>query len=127
MRVKAHCRISDNTALAAQHPDWCQRDRDGRPRAALCLNSQYVAKVIWPWMTRALGDAACDGLDFEISPATSAPCWCDACTQHIRDGGQKTDDEPTRAQFACGSLKRFKDETQTYAEAVRPGTKVTFR
>jgi hypothetical protein len=124
--VKAHCRISEDTALAAQHPDWCQRDRDGGPRPVLCLNSQYVAKVIWPWMTRALADPACDGLDIEFSPAAAAPCWCEACTQHLRDGGQKIDDQTVRAQFAAGSLQRFKDETTTYAEAVRPGTKVVF-
>lgn len=125
--MKAHCRISDDTALAARHPDWCQRDRDGSPRPALCLNSQYVAKVIWPWMTRALADPACDSLDIGISSAASALCWCDSCTQHLRDGGQDADNETVRSQFAAGSLQRFKDETQAYAEAVRPGAKVTFR
>lgn len=125
--MKAHCRISDDTALAARHPDWCQRNRDGSPRPALCLNSQYVAKVIWPWMTRALADPACEGLNIEISSAASAPCWCDACTQHLRDGGQNPGDETVRAQFATDSLLRFKNETATYVEAVRPGAKVTFQ
>jgi len=125
--VKAHCRISDDTALAAQHPDWCQRDRKGDPRPALCLNSPYVAKVIWPWMTRSLADPACDGLDIELSPAASAPCWCDTCTRHLLDSGQDATSETVRAQFAAASLRRFKDETATYAAAVRPGAKVTFR
>ena len=124
--MKARCLVCRDPAQAVQHPDWCQRNRDGKSRSTLCLNGAYVAKVVWPWMTRTAADAACDSLEFEISAAAGKACWCAACTQHLQEAGLNPGDPAMRNQFALDSVARFRKETAAYAEAVRPGMKVIF-
>jgi hypothetical protein len=124
--MKACCVVCHDPELAADHPDWRHRDPDGTPRRTCCLNGAYVAKVIWPWMTQALADPACDQLEFEIPAAAAEPCWCPNCTQHIRDAGLDPADETVRLNHARDSVQRFKDETTSYAAAVRPGVTVVF-
>jgi hypothetical protein len=123
--MKARCLLCRDAAQAAQHPDWQQRDAAGKPRALLCLNSPYVAKVVWPWMTRAAADPACDALEFKI-PAAAEPCWCNACTAHLTEAKLNLNDLAVRKQYALSSVARFRKETAAYAEAVRPGLKVIF-
>ena len=125
--MKAHCLVCDDRTLAVEHPDWLQREKDGHARATLCLNSPYVAKTVWPWMTHALNDPSCNELEIEIPNAAAAPCWCEACTQHLQEAGADVEATTAREEFARGSVQRFKDETSVYAEAVRPGATVTFR
>ena len=124
--MKARCLVCCDPAQAAQHPEWQQRDRAGKPRATLCLNSPYVAKVVWPWMTRLAADPGCDSLEFEMAAAAGDPCWCDACAQHLAEAALDPGDPDVRKQFARDSVVRFQRETADYAEAVRPGLKVTF-
>jgi hypothetical protein len=124
--MKAHCRVGHDPALAAEHPDWRQQNSDGNPRATLCLNTSYVAKAIWPWMIKAASAPDCDALECELDASTTEPCWCDACTQHLRDAGFALDEMAPRQQLARASLQRFKDETRSYAEAIRPGIQVVF-
>ncbi|MBI5685590.1 MAG: hypothetical protein HZC54_10965 [Verrucomicrobia bacterium] len=124
--MKARCLVCHDPAQAEQHPDWQQRDVAGQPRRTLCLNSPYVAKVLWPWMTHAAGDPACDALEFEISAEAGEPCWCDACALHLKEAGLDLNDPAVRKRFALDSVARFRKETAAYAEAVRPGLKVRF-
>ncbi|MCX6900755.1 MAG: hypothetical protein NT105_18915 [Verrucomicrobia bacterium] len=124
--MKARCLVCRDPVQVAQHPGWQQRDSAGRLRPALCLNSSYVAKVIWPWMTHSAADPACDALEFEIPAEAGEPCWCDACELHLREAGLDLNDLAQRKQFALDSVARFRKETAAYAEAVRPGLKVTF-
>lgn len=111
---------------AEEHPDWLQRPAAGPPRRSLCLNSPYVAKIVWPWMTRAAADPACEALEFGIPAEAGEPCWCEACTAHLREAGLDAHDAAVRKQFALDSVARFRKETAAYAEAVRPGLKVSF-
>lgn len=124
--MKARCPLCRDAAQAALHPDWQQRDDAGQPRPTLCLNSPYVAKVVWPWMTRTAADPACEALEFEIPAAAGKPCWCDACTLHLTEAKLNLNDTAVRKQFALDSVARFRKETAAYAEAVRPGLKVIF-
>lgn len=124
--MKARCLVCRDPAQAAQHSDWQQRNAAGKLRPTLCLNSPYVAKVIWPWMTHTAGDPACDALEFEIPAEASESCWCDACELHLREAGLDLNDPALHKQFALDSVARFRKETAAYAEAVRPGLKVTF-
>lgn len=124
--MKARCLVCCDPAEVDHHADWQQRDAAGKPRRVLCLNSPYVAKVVWPWMTRAAADPACDTLEFEISAAAREPCWCDACMLHMTEAKLNVNDLVVHQQFALNSVARFRKETAAYAEAVRPGMKVKF-
>jgi len=124
--MKARCLVCRDAAQAAQHPDWRQRDRAGKLHSTLCLNGAYVAKVVWPWMTRAAADSACGSLEFRIPAAAGNPCWCDACTLHLKEANLNLNDPAVRKQFALDSVARFRKETASYVEAVRPGLKVSF-
>lgn len=77
-------------------------------------------------MTHSAADPACDALEFEIPAEAGEPCWCDACELHLREAGLDLNDLAQRKQFALDSVARFRKETAAYAEAVRPGLKVTF-
>ena len=124
--MKARCLVGHDPTQADQHSDWQRHDAAGQPRRWLCLNSPYVAKVLWPWMTRAAADPACEALEVEIPAEAAEPCWCDACTQHLKEAGLNLEDPAVRKQFALDSVARFRKETAAYAEAVRPGLKVSF-
>lgn len=124
--MKARCLVCHDHAQVAEHHEWRRLDRDRKPRAVLCLNSPYVAKLVWPWMTHTAGASACDALEFEISPSAGEPCWCDCCTQHMNEAKLDPNDATARQKFAERSVTRFKDETITYANAIRPGIKVFF-
>ena len=124
--MKARCRVGHDPALAVEHPDWCQRNSDGTSRPTLCLNSAYVAKTIWPWMIKAAAAPDCEALEFDLDAGTAEPCWCDACTQHLRAAGFALDEMAPRQEHAQASRQRFKDETRSYAEAVKPGIRVEF-
>jgi len=124
--MKARCRVGHDPALAADHPDWRQCNSDGTPRATLCLNSAYVAKVIWPWMIKAAAAPDCDALELDLDASTAEPCWCDACTEHLRAAGFALDELAPRQEHAQASLRRFKDETNSYAQAIKPGIAVRF-
>jgi hypothetical protein len=124
--MKAHCLVCRDPEQAELHPDWQQRDAAGQPRRSFCLNSPYVAKAVWPWMTRSAADSSCDALEFEIPAAAGEPCWCDACTSHLKEAGLDLKDVVVRQRYARDSVARFRKETTAYVEAVRPGLKVRF-
>lgn len=124
--MRARYLVGCDPSEATQHPDWQQRDAAGHLRGTLCLNGPYVAKIIWPWMTRAAADPTCEGLEFAIAPEAGEPCWCDACTAHLREAGLDLDDSNVRKRYALDSVARFRKETAAYTEAVRPGLKVIF-
>ena len=77
-------------------------------------------------MTHAAADPACESLEFDVPAAAGLPCWCDACTAHLKEANLDPNDPAVRQQFALDSVARFQKETAAYAEAVRPGLKVIF-
>jgi hypothetical protein len=77
-------------------------------------------------MIKAVAAPDCEALEFELDASTAQPCWCEACTQHLRAAGFALDELAPRQEHAQASLQRFKDETCSYAQAIKPGIVVRF-
>src|SRR2546425_65006 len=96
------------------HPEWLQRDAEGRPFGApplspgwhrLCFNSPYI-DFVWEQTAEVLGSLPVDGLFFDI--ITQEPCLCRNCLEKMTPEGVDPADEDARARFARRTIDEFK-------------------
>ncbi|MDP6539071.1 MAG: hypothetical protein QF410_05945 [Planctomycetota bacterium] len=82
LRLIAYYRHTEDTGVAAQHPDWAARDDSGRiytrnRRPLMCLNSPYVEHVQARLLE--LVERGADGLYFDEVHMPPTGCWCGSC------------------------------------------------
>lgn len=119
-----HCLTPE---LAALHPDWLLRQRDGSALSAYSIYS--VCCVNSPWVEHFLDSIGelcrhdIDGLFLDGPLMGESGCYCPTCQKLFAEGYGKSIEDSTfneRLQFRTDSVTRFVKKTRDIVKGVNP-------
>lgn len=122
IRAPIYITVGWDEAQTREHPEWLQRDAQGRPFGAppfspgwhrLCFNSPYI-DFVWEQTAEVLANFPVDGLFFDI--ITQDPCCCRYCVQKMIAEKLDPADEAARARFAHRTIEEYK---RRFTRAIR--------
>lgn len=122
IKVPIYITVGWDEYIAKNHPEWLERDPEGRPYGAgplqagwrkLCFNTPYVDYVERQTIDvlKTFGDKV-DGLFFDI--IFQNQCCCSYCMEGMKEAGLDPTSEEDRRSFAsqvCNRLKNRMTET----------------
>ena len=106
IRAPIYITVGWDEAQSRRHPEWLQRNSEGRPSGAapleagwhrLCFNSPYI-DFVWEQTAEVLQNFPVDGLFFDI--ITQEACLCENCLAKMAADGIDAGDGMARARFA---------------------------
>ncbi len=116
IRVPIYVTVGWDEYMAKRHPEWLQRDDQGKPIWAgpfkdgwkfLCYNTEYIDYVVA--QTEEVLDvygSECDGLFFDI--CLQMPCCCYKCIADMQAKGLKPENVADRTAFSREVMNNFK-------------------
>ena len=116
IRVPIYITVGFDEYTAKRHPEWIQRDEQGKPVGAgplkdgwkfLCFNTDYIDYVVE--QTEEVLDlygSEVDGFFFDI--CLQMPCCCFKCLDDMRSQGYDPESVADRSEFAREVMNRFK-------------------
>lgn len=124
VRVVSRCDFSKIQAtIAAEHPDWCFRHRDGSPQIynglySVCPSGEYYQERIFDIVGEVLDRYEVDGFFFNMfgfnvrdySGVDHGVCQCDSCQD--RFGARFNDRLPERADLSDDRYLRWLEFTR---------------
>ncbi|MGI5819597.1 MAG: family 10 glycosylhydrolase [Armatimonadota bacterium] len=132
--VMAYFSCAWNHRAGEEHPEWTQRDADGRPRPHprfwwwMCLNSPYGDHIVQ--MTREVAEGyPVDGLWFDITYVAPPSCYCDHCREQFRalygrdmprDADSGSHEARLLHEFRIGTEQRFRDRLVETVKSADP-------
>ncbi len=114
IRAPIYITVGWDEAQSRAHPEWLQRNAEGRPLGAaplsagwhrLCFNSPYI-DFVWEQTAEVLAQFPVDGLFFDI--ITQESCYCRHCLAKMTELKLDPADEVARSRFALGTIESFK-------------------
>jgi hypothetical protein len=121
--------------IARDHPDWLEREADGRPRGiSCCLLSPLFETWMLPHVEEIVTLYDVDAMFFDGTYARRTPCYCAACRARFAQatGGLElpTDEHhPAWREYVAWALAEYRRVRQAICEAIhrhRPGLPVSF-
>lgn len=122
IRAPIYITVGWDEAQSRMHPEWLQRNAEGRPFGAppleagwhrLCFNSPYI-DFVWDQTAEVLQTFPVDGLFFDI--ITQEACLCQNCLAKMSADGIDPADAAARARFARRTIDEFK---RRFTRAIR--------
>src|SRR5437773_30866 len=113
IRAPIYITVGWDEAQTRAHPEWLQRDAQGRPFGAaplspgwhrLCFNSPYI-DFVWDQTAEVLSNFPVDGLFFDI--ITQEPCLCENCLAQMKADRIDAADQEARERFARHTIEEF--------------------
>src|ERR1051326_8345058 len=122
IRAPIYITVGWDEAQSRAHPEWLQRDAEGRPYGAaalspgwhrLCFNTPYI-DFVWEQTAEVLANFPVDGLFFDI--IHQQECYCQHCLASM--SAQKLDpaDPAARRHFAQRVEEEYK---RTFTRRIR--------
>lgn len=127
IRVPVYITVGWDEYSASRHPEWLERDIDGRPVGAgpleagwrkLCLNTAYVDYVV-EQTEEVLDrfDTDIDGLFFDI--VWQGECCCNSCMSDMLQSAYDAQQQNDRRMFADLVVNAFKAKLTSAVRAKR--------
>lgn len=134
--VIAYCVMQQSGNYLAEHPEFAQRDDQGRILVTFCFNSGYLEEM--KRMAKEQLDRGVDGFHFDMLVsgfASPCGCWCDTCRREFKakyghdmpakEGGWDAAwDEALEYRYM--SVQRFMRDLYAYVKSVNPRASVDF-
>jgi hypothetical protein len=122
IRAPIYITVGWDEAQTRAHPEWLQRDVQGRPFGAppfspgwhrLCFNSPYI-DFVWDQTAEVLANFPVDGLFFDI--IIQEACCCENCVKKMVAEKLDPADEAARTRFAQRTIEEYK---RRFTSAIR--------
>ncbi|MCY3017440.1 MAG: beta-galactosidase trimerization domain-containing protein [Planctomycetota bacterium] len=123
LRAIGYYHTFNSEPIARDHPDWIERDAEGKPRGiSICLLSPLATQWMLPHIEEIVTNYDVDSMFFDGTYAHS-PCFCEACRKRFADAsgglpipGDKKD--PTWARFVAWKLQAFRELRQAICDTI---------
>jgi hypothetical protein len=130
-----YCTTWDNY-LAARHPEWRQRKRDGSdyqpgPKetpgwTALCLTNPDFVRLMRDHSHEFVSRYELDGAWYDMPVPRSAECWCRNCKLAMEARGLDVNDRPAQHRHKQELEVAFQRTLRDAVRNARPGCQVDF-
>lgn len=133
--VISYCVMQQGGIFLEEHPEFAQRDDQGRLLVTYCFNSGYLAEM--KRMAKEQLDRGIDGFHFDMLVsgfATPCGCWCDTCRKEFQsiygvpmpkaEGWDQAWEKVLEYRYM--SVQRFMRDLYAYVKSVNPKASVDY-
>ncbi|OGV69836.1 MAG: hypothetical protein A3K19_28960 [Lentisphaerae bacterium RIFOXYB12_FULL_65_16] len=123
LRAIGYYHTFNSEPVAHDHPDWIERDADGKPRGiSICLLGPLAREWMLPHIAEIVTHYDVDSMFFDGTYAHS-PCYCQTCQANFAQasGGltiPKDKKDPAWPRFVAWKLTAFRDLRQAICDTI---------
>lgn len=108
--------------IAAEHPEWIEKDKDGKPRGtSICLLSPVFKEWMLPQVEEVVKNYDVDSMFFD-GTFPHGPCYCRYCRKRFQnDVGleiPKDEKDPHWRKYVSGKMEMFRDIREQICDTI---------